>query len=179
MADQASFERDAMQYARQLYSAAMHMARNPADAEDLVRRHSLNPTPITPSRRGPTSRRGSTGSSPIPISTSTGKTHGDPRSRPGLGRGSLPLPVDKGVGGGGSHHRGQGAGRPRGPISKRRSRTCPRTSGSRCCWPISRVSRHKEISDILDIPIGTVMSRLHRGRRRCRNRCGNTQSTEA
>jgi RNA polymerase sigma-70 factor (ECF subfamily) len=36
MADQATFERDAMQYARQLYSAAMRMTRNPADAEDLV-----------------------------------------------------------------------------------------------------------------------------------------------
>ena len=30
------FERDAMQYVDQLYSAAMRMARNPADAEDLV-----------------------------------------------------------------------------------------------------------------------------------------------
>ncbi len=32
----ARFERDAMQYVDQLYSAAMRMARNPADAEDLV-----------------------------------------------------------------------------------------------------------------------------------------------
>ena len=36
MADQADFERDALQYSRQLYSAAMRMARNTADAEDLV-----------------------------------------------------------------------------------------------------------------------------------------------
>jgi RNA polymerase sigma-70 factor (ECF subfamily) len=36
MADQANFERDALQYSRQLYSAAMRMARNPSDAEDLV-----------------------------------------------------------------------------------------------------------------------------------------------
>jgi RNA polymerase sigma-70 factor (ECF subfamily) len=36
MADQANFEREALQYSRQLYSAAMRMARNPADAEDLV-----------------------------------------------------------------------------------------------------------------------------------------------
>lgn len=33
---QARFERDAMQYVDQLYSAAMRMARNPSDAEDLV-----------------------------------------------------------------------------------------------------------------------------------------------
>jgi len=32
----ARFERDALQYIDQLYSAAMRMTRNPADAEDLV-----------------------------------------------------------------------------------------------------------------------------------------------
>ena len=36
MADQADFERDAMQYAPQLYSAALRMTRNAADAEDVV-----------------------------------------------------------------------------------------------------------------------------------------------
>jgi len=36
MADQADFEGDAMQYASQLYSAALRMTRNPADAEDVV-----------------------------------------------------------------------------------------------------------------------------------------------
>ncbi|HJR93070.1 MAG TPA: sigma-70 family RNA polymerase sigma factor [Acidimicrobiia bacterium] len=36
MADQADFERDAMPLARQLYGAAMRMTRNPSDAEDLV-----------------------------------------------------------------------------------------------------------------------------------------------
>jgi RNA polymerase sigma-70 factor, ECF subfamily len=36
MADQAVFAEQAMQYAPQLYSAAMRMTRNRADAEDLV-----------------------------------------------------------------------------------------------------------------------------------------------
>jgi RNA polymerase sigma-70 factor (ECF subfamily) len=36
MAEQANFERDAMQYAPQLYSAALRMTRNPSDAEDVV-----------------------------------------------------------------------------------------------------------------------------------------------
>ncbi|MDH3414367.1 MAG: sigma-70 family RNA polymerase sigma factor [Gammaproteobacteria bacterium] len=36
MADQANFEADAMQFAPQLYSAALRMTRNPADAEDVV-----------------------------------------------------------------------------------------------------------------------------------------------
>ena len=36
MADQANFEADAMQSAPQLYSAALRLTRNPADAEDVV-----------------------------------------------------------------------------------------------------------------------------------------------
>jgi RNA polymerase sigma-70 factor (ECF subfamily) len=36
LADQANFEKDAMQFAPQLYSAALRMTRNPADAEDVV-----------------------------------------------------------------------------------------------------------------------------------------------
>lgn len=36
MADQANFERDAMEFAPQLYAAALRMTRNPADAEDVV-----------------------------------------------------------------------------------------------------------------------------------------------
>jgi RNA polymerase sigma-70 factor, ECF subfamily len=36
VADQADFEHDAMPLAGQLYGAAMRMTRNPADAEDLV-----------------------------------------------------------------------------------------------------------------------------------------------
>ncbi len=36
MADQANFQDDAMQFAPQLYSAALRMTRNPADAEDVV-----------------------------------------------------------------------------------------------------------------------------------------------
>ncbi|HSJ71131.1 MAG TPA: sigma-70 family RNA polymerase sigma factor [Acidimicrobiia bacterium] len=36
MADRATFEQDAMEFAPQLYSAALRMTRNPADAEDVV-----------------------------------------------------------------------------------------------------------------------------------------------
>jgi RNA polymerase sigma-70 factor, TIGR02947 family len=36
MADREHFENDALQYAPQLYSAALRMTRNPADAEDIV-----------------------------------------------------------------------------------------------------------------------------------------------
>jgi len=36
MADRADFERDAMEFAPQLYAAALRMTRNPTDAEDVV-----------------------------------------------------------------------------------------------------------------------------------------------
>jgi RNA polymerase sigma-70 factor (ECF subfamily) len=36
MADQARFEEDALPFASQLYAAALRMTRNPSDAEDLV-----------------------------------------------------------------------------------------------------------------------------------------------
>lgn len=36
MADRVDFEREALQYATSLYTAALHMTRNRADAEDLV-----------------------------------------------------------------------------------------------------------------------------------------------
>ncbi|MET0883981.1 MAG: sigma-70 family RNA polymerase sigma factor [Acidimicrobiales bacterium] len=36
LADQATFEDDALQFAPQLYTAALRMTRNPSDAEDLV-----------------------------------------------------------------------------------------------------------------------------------------------
>jgi len=36
VADQADFEQDALQFSSQLYSAALRMTRNPADAEDVV-----------------------------------------------------------------------------------------------------------------------------------------------
>jgi RNA polymerase sigma-70 factor, ECF subfamily len=36
MADQATFEQEALEFSRQLYSAALRMTRNPSDAEDLV-----------------------------------------------------------------------------------------------------------------------------------------------
>ena len=44
MADQATFADQAMQYAPQLYSAALRMTRNQADAEDLVQETYLRAT---------------------------------------------------------------------------------------------------------------------------------------
>ncbi len=57
------FERDAMPFLDQLYSAAMRMTRNPADAEDLVQEtFAKRSPPSTSTNRAPISRRGSTAS---------------------------------------------------------------------------------------------------------------------
>ena len=60
----ARFERDALPFLDQLYSAAMRMTRNPADAEDLVQETFAKAYALVPPvpGRAPTSRPGSTGS---------------------------------------------------------------------------------------------------------------------
>jgi hypothetical protein len=82
MADQADFERDAMQFAGQLYSAALRMTRNPADAEDVVQETYLKAyRAYNTFKAGTNLKLGSTGSSPTPASTDIAKRSvGRPRS---------------------------------------------------------------------------------------------------
>ena len=70
MADQAQFEADAMQYAPQLFAAAMRMTRNRADAEDVVQETFLKAYRAYDSfEAGPTSKLGCTESSRTRTST--------------------------------------------------------------------------------------------------------------
>ena len=55
MADQATFESDVREFIPQLYSAALRMTRNPADAEDVLQEALLK------AFRGYHTRRGSSG----------------------------------------------------------------------------------------------------------------------
>ena len=163
----ARFERDALPFLDQLYSAAMRMTRNPADAEDLVQEtfakaygsfHQFRPgtnlkawlyriltnTFINRYRRGGLERSVLDGPDADPladgwISASTMESMRDPESQ------ALRPMLEKEI--------------------KRILDELPEEF--RLAVVLSDVEElsYKEIAEIMGCPIGTVMSRLHRGRK--------------
>jgi RNA polymerase sigma-70 factor (ECF subfamily) len=169
MAEQADFERDAMQYTRQLYSAAMRMTRNPADAEDLVQE-----TFLKAYRAYHTFEEGTNLKAWLyRILTNTYINQYRKESR-------RPTEVDLGAVEDLYLYRN---------IGSEESAEAARTTEERVLdglvesdikeavedlpenfrLPVLLADlegfSYKEIAEILDIPIGTVMSRLHRGRK--------------
>jgi RNA polymerase sigma-70 factor (ECF subfamily) len=174
MADQANFEQDAMQYTRQLYSAAMRMTRNSADAEDLVQE-----TYLKAYRAYHTFEAGTNLKAwlyRILTNTYINKYRKDSRR---------PSEVDLGAVEDLYLYR---------RIGSEESMEAARTTEERvldglvesdikaAVEELPEVFRipvlladlegfaYKEIAEILDIPIGTVMSRLHRGRKAMQKR---------
>jgi len=167
----ARFERDAMQYVDQLYSAAMRMARNPSDAEDLVQEaytkafsafHQYKPgtnlkawlyriltnTYINLYRKRQREPLQSNSDSIEDWQLARAESHTSTGLRSAEAEALDHLP-DSDV--------------------KRALQSIPEEFRLAVYFADVEGFAYKEISDIMNTPIGTVMSRLHRGRKMLRD----------
>ncbi|MGM7777957.1 sigma-70 family RNA polymerase sigma factor [Arthrobacter sp. KNU-44] len=167
----ARFERDAMQYVDQLYSAAMRMARNPSDAEDLVQEaytkafsafHQYKPgtnlkawlyriltnTYINLYRKRQREPLQSNSDTIEDWQLARAESHTSAGLRSAEAEALDHLP-DSDV--------------------KSALQSIPEEFRLAVYFADVEGFAYKEISDIMNIPIGTVMSRLHRGRKMLRD----------
>jgi RNA polymerase sigma-70 factor (ECF subfamily) len=169
VADQANFERDAMQFAPQLYSAAMRMTRNPADAEDLVQE-----TFLKAYRAYHTFEEGTNLKAwlyRILTNTYINKYRKESRRPSEVDLGAVEdLYLYRNIG---SEESAEAARSTEERVLdglvesdiKEAVEDLPENFRLPVLLADLAGFSYKEIADILDIPIGTVMSRLHRGRK--------------
>jgi len=174
MADQANFTEEALQYNRQLYSAAMRMTRNPADAEDLVQE-----TYLKAYRAYHTFTEGTNLKAwlyRILTNTYINKYRKDARRPNEVDLGTVEdLYLYRRIGSEASAEASRTTeervldGLVESDI-KEAVEELPETFRMPVLLADLEGFSYKEIAEILDIPIGTVMSRLHRGRKAMQKR---------
>jgi RNA polymerase sigma-70 factor (ECF subfamily) len=169
VANQADFEADAMQYAPQLYTAAMRMARNPTDAEDLVQETFLKAYRAYDSFTAGTNLKAWLYR--ILTNTYINKYRKDRRRPIESELGDLEdLYLYKRIGSEETTDSSRSAedrvldGLVESDI-KEAVEALPENFRVPVLLADLEGFAYKEIAEILDIPIGTVMSRLHRGRK--------------
>ena len=174
MADQANFEQDAMQFSRQLYSAAIRMTRNPSDAEDLVQE-----TYLKAYRAYHTFTEGTNLKAwlyRILTNTFINKYRKDTRRPSQVDLSTVEdLYLYRRIGSDESAEVSRTTedsvldGLVESDI-KEAVEELPETFRMPVLLADLEGFSYKEIAEILDIPIGTVMSRLHRGRKAMQKR---------
>ncbi len=169
MADQATFSDDAMQFAGQLYSAAMRMTRNPADAEDLVQETFLKAYRAYDSFQAGTNLKAWLYR--ILTNTFINKYRKDSRRPNEVDLGAVEdLYLYRRLG---SEESAEAARTTEDRVLdglvesdiKRAVEDLPENFRIPVLLADLEGLSYQEIADTLDIPIGTVMSRLHRGRK--------------
>jgi RNA polymerase sigma-70 factor (ECF subfamily) len=169
MADQATFEQDAMPLAPQLYAAALRLTRNPADAEDLVQETFLKAYRAYGTFEAGTNLKAWLYR--ILTNTFINNYRRDTRRPQETDLGDLEdlylfrrLSRESSTGDTGSAEDQLLDGLVESDI-KEAIEALPENFRMVVLLADLEGFSYKEIADILDIPIGTVMSRLHRGRK--------------
>jgi len=180
VADQADFEKDAMEFAPQLYSAALRMTRNPADAEDVVQE-----TYLKAYRAYDTFTAGTNLKAwlyRILTNTYINKYRKDQRRPSEVELGELQdLYLYKRLG----EHSGAAQSAEKDMLDDfvdediiEALESLPDTFRMPVLLADVEGFSYKEIADMLDIPIGTVMSRLHRGRKALQRKLWNVAEAQ-
>jgi RNA polymerase sigma-70 factor, ECF subfamily len=169
VADKADFERDAMEFAPQLFSAALRMARNPADAEDLVQETYLKAYRAYESFEAGTNLKAWLYR--ILTNTYINKYRKDSRRPNETDLGEVEdLYLYRRLGSEQSADAARSVedvvldGLVESDI-KQAIESLPENFRIPVLLADLEGFAYKEIAEILDVPIGTVMSRLHRGRK--------------
>ena len=167
MADQANFERDAMEYAPQLYSAALRMTRNPADAEDVVQETFLKAYRAYNSFQEGTNLKAWLYR--ILTNTYINRYRKQQRRPSEVELGELQdLYLFRRLGETSGAERSTEEAVLEGMVDsdiKEALESLPERFRMPVLLADIEGFSYKEIAEILDVPIGTVMSRLHRGRK--------------